>query len=511
MVRPPEVGGGGRSAAVFQRIHPLSVVIELPRALRQLFLVILIIIIQFFTRGGLDGDAQMELWLAVLGLLVVVPGVVRYFSFGYSVHEGQLLIKSGIVTKQLRTIPLDRIQNINLTRNVLHRMLGLVDVQIETAAGTGSAEASISALSEEQAHVLKQQLAGQRPRVFSRVLTERDSREIYRPTVGELLLAGASENRALGILAGVFGLLAFQPLQEPVFDLIDGDAIRGTVQDRNSWPLLAAAFLGLFFVGWMVSIATTFVKFYGFVITKREGKIKREYGLLNHVENVLPVKRIQTVHLMQNFVQRWLGICKMFVATAGGFGSEGKQGDNVQIATAPLLTPVLRDEARGMLMELALPGRDVMSPDWRPVSPATFWRHLRSGFWPSVFVGGVSAIWVKWWGFGVFAGVLSLAALSGWVYWKTARWAEAGEVVATRTGWMKVRWNYLPLGKTQAVTVTQSPAQRWLGLATVSFASAASAFQETEIDDLSVEEARDVSMRGFRVSKETRDGLLDGF
>ena len=33
---------------VFHRIHPLTIVIELPRALRQLFVIILIVAVQIF-------------------------------------------------------------------------------------------------------------------------------------------------------------------------------------------------------------------------------------------------------------------------------------------------------------------------------------------------------------------------------------------------------------------------------------------------------------------------------
>jgi putative membrane protein len=497
---------------VFHRIHPLTIVIELPRALRQLFVVILIVAVQIFQRGSTDSETQVELYLSLLGLMVVVPALLRYFSYGYAIHQGNLLIKSGIITKNLRTIPLDRIQNINFKRTLLHRILGLVDVQIETAAG-GAAEAAISALTDEQAHVLRAQLTGERPRSYSPVLEARDKKIVYKPTTREILLVGASENRALTILAAIFGLLALPPFQQTFFNAIDRDTIRSATRvpaQQQNWLLWGGLMLAFFAVGWIVSIVSTFVKYYDFEITEKEGKIKRAYGLFNHFENTVPLRRIQTVHVSQNFVQRWLNISKMYVATAGGFGGE-KRNEEVQVQTAPLLTPVLRESERDSMMRLTLPKYDLSSPDWREVSKSTFWRHLRSGFLPSLAISLISVYWLKWGAAAVFVGLMALAAFSGYIYWRTARWAQVSGVLATRVGWLKRQWNFLPGDKIQAVTISQTPTQRVFGLATVTCSSAAATFQSTEIDDLPVDEAVRVATEFHEVSARGRDSLLDGF
>ena len=64
-------------------------------------------------------------------------------------------MQSGLLNRQVRVIPPERIQNVELTRNVFHRMSGLVEVRVETASGT-DIEGQLSALSEHEALALMQ-------------------------------------------------------------------------------------------------------------------------------------------------------------------------------------------------------------------------------------------------------------------------------------------------------------------------------------------------------------------
>lgn len=498
------------TAPVFHRLHPLTVIVDLPRVLKQFLLVIVIAVAQMF-RGGINGETQFEFYAAALGGIVVVPALLRYFSFAYAVHDGNLLIKSGIITKNLRTIPLDRIQNINLSRNLVHRVLGLVDLEIETAVGT-KAEASISALGEEQAHVLRAQLLGQRPTVYAPHLAERQKTVVYKPTQLELFLAGASENKAGAILAAIAGLGILQPVLQ---NLIQDEAKlmfkRSFQLPTSGWLIGFAAFGAFVLFGWLTSIVSTFVKYYGFEITEEPGQLKRSFGLFNHVENVLPLRRIQTVHVSRNFLQAWLGICKIMVATAGGFGHHQRGQEHTQITESPLLTPVARNDAVPMLLERVMPECLDESTPWNPVSPKTILRNLRSSLLLSLLVAGGLAFVIKWWAIAVFVGFMGLGALFGWMHLKFGAWRKTGGLLSTRAGWLKRQWNHLPVNKVQCVAVTQSPAQRSLGLASLQFSSAAVAFQLTQIEDLDATSAFDLARLVHDESHKAKDSLLDGF
>ena len=63
-------------------------------------------------------------------------------------------IRQGLIGKQERHIPLARVQDVRLEQGVVHRVFGVVKVDIETAGGSG-AEASLSVLSVAEAERLR--------------------------------------------------------------------------------------------------------------------------------------------------------------------------------------------------------------------------------------------------------------------------------------------------------------------------------------------------------------------
>lgn len=517
---------------VFNRLNPLTAVIELQRFIRR-FALVIATGIYMVLNGGRRDEISGELFAGAVGALVVIPALLRYFSYGYAVQDGKLLVRSGIFVKNLRTIPLDRIQNINVKRDWLHRILGLVELEIETAAGA-KPEATISSLNEEQAHILQAQLLGQQARSYSRINRGEERLILYKPTLYELFLVGVSENRAGAIIAAVAGLSFFQPLLAKTLESQSGSIKSSHLQGAEVFKFMILGILAFLVFGWLLSIIGTFFKYYEFELSERDGKLRRAYGLINHFENMIPVNRIQTVHIDQNLFQKWLGVCKMYAATAGGMAYESKggegEGSQQHIHSAPLLTPVLRDPMREHLLKSTLPKYDLNHPEYRPVSPKTVWRHLRSAVWPVLLVGGglfglvtmfrrnvpdalktAPLLAQPWLPFAVAALLAGLALVAGVVYFRFMRWSESNHVIATKTGWFKTRWSFLPMPKIQLTEVTQNPAQRMFGLATVRFSSAALAFKHTEIDDIPLDEAITLAHRTHLVAGETRDSLFDGF
>ena len=94
----------------------------------------------------------------VLALLVGLPlAFLSWWRFRYRVAGGRLELHSGVLSRSVRTIPLERVRGIRVTEPFLHRLLGLVRVDVEAAAGGGeSAELSLPAVSRAQADELRE-------------------------------------------------------------------------------------------------------------------------------------------------------------------------------------------------------------------------------------------------------------------------------------------------------------------------------------------------------------------
>src|SRR5688572_18251525 len=166
---------------VYHRIHPLTILVEAVRFFGKFAYVIVIILITRSTKGSAN---WLEIGLTGLGGISILAAVLRYYFTVYSLDSQKMVLKTGLIYRQTRTIPLERIQNVELSRGVLHQVLGLSDLKIETAGGT-QAEAQLSALSVSEAQRLKEFLQRARP-VDSRAEGLAPFRTIYAASSKDL-------------------------------------------------------------------------------------------------------------------------------------------------------------------------------------------------------------------------------------------------------------------------------------------------------------------------------------
>ena len=105
-----------------------------------------------------------EFLLAALAFLVFLAVTALFFlaaylefrNFDYFFEQDNVVIKKGVIRKTTVTIPYSKVQNINIKRGLLLRILGLSEVQIETAGATAATgkikpEGLIPAVGEEDA------------------------------------------------------------------------------------------------------------------------------------------------------------------------------------------------------------------------------------------------------------------------------------------------------------------------------------------------------------------------
>lgn len=491
----------------FHRLHPLTMIVEVARGLRGLAGVVVIFIIYRIQGSSMD---SMEFVYALFGFAALAPAVVRYFTYSFAIHNGQLLIKQGLFTKQHRTIPLDRIQNINTHRGVIHRMLKLVDLRIETAAG-GDSEAALSALSEDQAKIVRAQLlaAPGVPIAGPDAPPPERARATFTATPRELTIAGATQNKALAIIAALASVMYLLPRGEE-------EAISGVFDFFRNSPapaVIAMIVVGMLLVGWIFSIITTLVTYYGFELAFLGTRMRRSYGLLTQVENVVPLRRVQLMRTTETVLQRAFGFCKVYVETAGGFSAQQAQ-EKQQVTGSSLISPLLESGRFGELSSLVLPDAEANlgSVDWQQISPKTVYRQVRSTVFFSIVLAAAGYYWLHWWTLAIIPALIGLGALSGWLRYKTSGWSDAHQVFCSRTGVLGRLAYYAPVSKIQSVSLSQSPIQRRFGVATLTFRTAAtSGAAAVEVLDLPAETAEHLATSLHQRSAEESWKNPDGF
>ncbi|MBI4117948.1 MAG: PH domain-containing protein [Parcubacteria group bacterium] len=162
-----------------QQLDPKAVLMFFIQNLLIFGLPIIIIIFSFLGDEGAVLLEELEispvLWwggLLSLGVLVIillwVIAKLTYHFVRYELREEGFRKEHGIIWKTYVTIPYNRIQNVDIHRGIIARLLGLSDLEIQTAGASAvvrrrgvwgvGAEGTLPGLSREVAEKLRDEL-----------------------------------------------------------------------------------------------------------------------------------------------------------------------------------------------------------------------------------------------------------------------------------------------------------------------------------------------------------------
>lgn len=475
-----------------QGLHLLTLVLG-PLRVLQGWLVPLVVVLIL---GRDSGPLLSGIGFVLVGLVVTVGRrVVEVLRLRWWLGGDGLELRTGILRVETRTVPYERIQNVDLHQPLLPRVLGLAEVRIETAGAAGS-DLTLSYVDAAVAEQLRRALSGRRAEArvdlpVPEVLVE--------TSVGELLLAGATSNRvgALAVLVGAAWGWALDlgvdlaPLLDRLGELAGGGA--GLIVVGAALALV----VGLL-VGWVASVVGTVVRFHGFRLTKEGDDLRRVHGLLARSSGVVPLRRVQAVRVDRAWLRRRFGYATLVADTAGSVAAGSGSGTGV-------VAPILAERRLEPLVSEIMPGGLLDEDRLEPVSPLA----LRRGFVRAGLVGVAVSIGLAFLD-PRLALVLVPWAAGAWV-WARARYRALGyrvdgEHLAARSGVLTRRTWLVPKAKVQSVATRESPFQRRLGLATLSIDTAGAGNRRVVVVDLDRELACRLADRLSQVSAATAFG-----
>ncbi len=132
-----------------------------------------------------------------LDILWWVPGMLLsgpyYESLHYEIHEDEIIVRAGILTKSVKHVPFRTVTNLTIKRGILDRWLGIASLDIQTAGmsgSTGEPEQSLVGLEDVQ-------------QVYDMVVTAlRRFRGTVSPTGESADAGGSTSSEALNAILG---------------------------------------------------------------------------------------------------------------------------------------------------------------------------------------------------------------------------------------------------------------------------------------------------------------------
>jgi len=475
-------------AAVFEgRLHPLTLAFAAYTAVRRLILPAIPLLV----------FSDRRLGPAILGVLFVsalAQALGRYFSFRYRVEGGELVVRQGILERRERHIPLERVQEIRIEQGVLHRLLGVVDAQVDTGGG-GGPEATLSVLSRAEAERLQLAVGERVAKVGEAAASPNEAVVVRRLGVGELALSGLTSNHLVSALAlaGLLWTLLDDFVSEGALRRGAG-AVFGTtrrVYEQDVWSTVALTVLGgalLLLLAVTFSVAGAIVLYYGFTLTLRGDDLGRRYGLLTRRASSLPRRRIQVLEVEEGLLRRFCRLATLRADTVAG----RTDGDEPKDQWRGVLLPIVPRAEVEELLPVFLPDLEPGPAEWRQVSRLSVRRGTVKGAAVCALAASASAA-LQHSAYGLWP-LFMLAPL----YWVNLRryrhlgYALGERYFRTRRGWLSRSTHLVPIRKVQEVEVRQNWFDRRLGLATLVVDTAGQAYTGGGplVTNLPLEEAR---------------------
>lgn len=446
------------------RLHPLSWLFELFNVLKQFIVPLL-----FLLFAGKSNS--YEFW-GLIGIGFMVPiSVARYFTFRYQINDDHLIIRSGLLHKTVRNMAFTRIQNVTLHQGLLHRIMQVAEVRLETGGGEKE-EGRMRVLGLAQAKQLQHIIRGQE--VFNKSATnptiqsDQIEHRLLALSNRELIKLGLISNKGMILVAAAFGaLMQFDQGLPTKYIESTGKWLWNHSSDLSQYSYVSY-FLGaltillvaLLFVR-IISVVQAILHYYGFVLSQQDDRLSIQRGLLNRFSGSLPRTRIQAWTLQQGFLQRRFN---RFALRVDAAASGGVKSQNLESQWQ--LAPIADEQQIESIIDSVIPVGSWPIALWLPLHPNAWKRKFKR---PAIILLIPTAILIYWaWQLAIF-----MLLAYPWLWIHSKQWAKyAGYsydsgLLAVREGWIKKHWRFAEVRKIQAVFIKQSPFDRNHGMATV--------------------------------------------
>jgi putative membrane protein len=418
--------------AVWHRLHPLSPLVRAGRATIGIF----IILIPSALSGGISSRSFYE--LGVVGVLLVL-GFVSWLVTRWRVEDDDLRIETGLIRRQSLRFPLSQVQAIDIVRPGLARVVRVAELRLRMAGSTGGT-ARLAYLHEGDAEPLRVQLLALGHGVAAAEPDDADPED--RPATvhaEEHVLTSVPTGRLIAsILLSDVGFSSIAILVGLIAGAIVAPSAARAVLSGGAAPIIGAATL----------FWRRFNQEYHFTLAEGADGLRLRSGLVALTSETIRPGRVQAVRMVEPFLWRRLGWCRLEVDVAGRQRRKGE--GEAQRKQLRAILPVGSRALAAELLERILV--DVPAADRRAPYRVLFKSPLRYRF---------------------------------------LAWGRTDDCVVTSTGRIRRVTSWIPLAKAQSLRRVQGPLQRRLRLASIHLDTAGRSVHGT-LRDREVDEADQV-------------------
>ncbi len=289
------------------KAHPIMIIKLMKPYLFVLVLPIVRAVIQYFTKGEIDGLFTLE---TAAFVFVLIIAVLRWRSIDISVNDKSVTVKNGVIIKNCAVIEVSRLSSVVLRQGPFDLIFKSVECSINTEAGTPQkSDFSLKMYSQDA------------KRLFKLIYGE-ENREIIKFSAFKIaVLAATTSSAATGIIVGI-------PIINQTSELL-GIAISDMLFDEINvisekfstvFPPVVNAITLIFLVAYSVSFLISFFKNLNFKLQSGKDEVDIQSGVIVRKRTVFKKSQVNNVCLEQTPLLRLFKRFSMR-ASIGGYGN----------------------------------------------------------------------------------------------------------------------------------------------------------------------------------------------
>lgn len=483
----------------FNRQNILGVVVIFSQSVRRMFNAYLAFFATTLFTDGIGRYAWTFFGLSVV--FMVVTSILRYKNFQFKVSDKQLILNSGILTKEVTNIPLERIQSVQLHQNFVQRILRITGLKIDTA-GSVTQELEISALTKTKAKAMLKELRKEQSELVD-LKPEEGEEEIAVTEIKEqieepqvklvdldfkaLLMLAITENHirngliAIAFISGYAGqyLDYSEEFLINAFDDYAPELIESTLTQ-------VVVFIFFFLIlSVFLSFVQVILKFYDFRASVGHNSFEIKAGLIKRNEFTVPLNKIQFLEWQTNIVRKSVGFESIKIHQGRSVESVGKN---------QLEIPACYADQTNLVMETLFPEVE-KDDEFYLNQPHPYQKVFRSivlgllGIPFLVILMFSTELYV--WSLVAYVVYLGLVIISAVKYYQSMNLWVNEEVLIYERGWIFPKRTVVKLFKLQSVDINQSIFQKRRGICHLSFSTAAGRKSFRFFDEKEMSELRD--------------------
>ncbi len=303
--------------------EPIGLLFFAAANIRKLFKMLLVILapILFKIVNNEDVSSKKSLYtfglLGVITLLVLINSAFSYWYYRFQISNDEFIINKGFLKKTKLSIPLNRIQTVNVKQNLIQQVFNIVTVIIDSAGATKE-EIKITAVKRAVANAIQEAVKNDKILHEKNVIkTETETKAHQKETentkktklilklnIFDVAKVGLTQNHLKSLML-IFGVILYlfnqvnQISKNAAKEYSDKgiETIQGLGEGVIFWSFMAI--LVLFFAV-LISFASSFIAFFNFKIQQQKNTFKVSFGLLSYREISVPLSKIQMLVINEN-------------------------------------------------------------------------------------------------------------------------------------------------------------------------------------------------------------------